>query len=79
MSEISTVSLRALLGGSIQVGIASGYIINASFGMISTWRYSAIIGQIIVTLLATGMTFMPMSPYWLITNGYREMAIDQLR
>lgn len=79
MSEISTASLRGLLGGSIQVGIATGYVINASFGMICTWRYSAIIGQVIVTLLAIGMAFMPMSPYWLIANGYRGIAMDQLK
>ncbi|EDV20426.1 uncharacterized protein TRIADDRAFT_61087 [Trichoplax adhaerens] len=79
MSEISTASMRGLLGGSIQFAISTGYILNASIGMITTWRYSAIAGQAIATILAIGMVFMPESPHWLIANGYRKTAIDTLR
>lgn len=43
------------------------------------WNYLALVGQIIATLLAIGMIFMPETPRWLLAQGYRNSGINSLQ
>ncbi|EDV20425.1 uncharacterized protein TRIADDRAFT_32044 [Trichoplax adhaerens] len=79
LSEIAPASKRGMFGAFLQVGVTAGATIGAAIGMLVSWNFLAVAGQVIATILAFSMMFMPETPRWLISNGYEELASDTLR
>ena len=68
-----------MFGSFFQIGVTAGATIGAAIGMVVSWRYLAVAGQVIATIMAFCMMLMPETPRWLITNGFEQLASDTLR
>ncbi|EDV20427.1 uncharacterized protein TRIADDRAFT_61088 [Trichoplax adhaerens] len=69
IAEISTAQVRGFFGSFFQIGVTIGYVLGAGLAL----------GQIIATLLGICMMFMPETPRWLLSQGYKRSGLDSLQ
>lgn len=75
IAEISTKSLRGLLGSCVQLSITVGILLAYTFGMSLGWSALAFVGTVPAFLATVVMFFFPDTPRWLLMKNRRKDAL----
>lgn len=78
IAEVSTKSLRGLLGACNQLSITVGILTSYAAGMYLKWDSLALIGIVPAILTAIAMFFVPETPRYLIMKQRRIAALQSL-
>ena len=54
--------------------LAIGVLVSWILGYFLTWQNSALLCMIPLIILTFAMVVLPETPYWLIENGYNDLA-----
>lgn len=84
ISEISPDNIRGSLVSlnqlAITIGILASYFVDQYFaGFTNNWRYMFFVGIVPATILGVGMIFLPDTPRWLVSKGYKDKAFKVLK
>ena len=76
IAEISSVKLRGIFGTLTQIMLTSGIVVNYAMGAIDgfPYYYISLVAVGIVALFEVLMIWLPETPRWLLSRGYREDA-----
>ncbi|KAJ8414990.1 hypothetical protein AAFF_G00025130 [Aldrovandia affinis] len=69
VSEISHPAVRGMLGSSPQFTAVCGSLTLYALGLVLSWRWLAIAGEVPVLVMVVLLCFMPISPRYLIALG----------
>lgn len=78
IAEVSTKSLRGLLGACNQLSITIGILAAYGLGMRLEWDSLAIVGCVPAILIAIAMLFVPETPRYLLLKQQRIAALKAL-
>jgi SP family galactose:H+ symporter-like MFS transporter len=82
ISEVSPHKIRGRLVALNQIALTSGiviaYLVDYALSNVQGWRWMLSLAAIPAVVLGVGMTFMPSSPRWLITQNQDKKAEDVL-
>uniref|UniRef100_A0A8C9RDB2 Solute carrier family 2, facilitated glucose transporter member 8 n=1 Tax=Scleropages formosus TaxID=113540 RepID=A0A8C9RDB2_SCLFO len=78
VSEISSPSVRGVLGSCPQVTAVFGSLTLYALGLLLPWRWLAVAGELPALLMLVLLCFMPKSPRYLISKGRQEEALKAL-
>ena len=78
LSEIATKDIRGLIGAVNQLGITFGILVVYALGLTFGYRWLAVIALLPPIGLSGFMIFMPETPRWLISKGFRADAKSAL-
>ncbi|XP_078082283.1 solute carrier family 2, facilitated glucose transporter member 6 [Mustelus asterias] len=78
ISEISVAKLRGRLGVGPQIMLVCGPLLLYALDLVLTWRWLAVVGAFIPSVMIIILCFMPESPRYLISKHRREEAIRSL-
>ena len=69
LGEISTPTMRGIVGFFFSVNLASGLLVTSVLGLWLDWRWISSICTIEPILFLIGLSFIPESPYYLAKKG----------
>ncbi|XP_048469805.1 solute carrier family 2, facilitated glucose transporter member 6 isoform X3 [Rhincodon typus] len=78
IAEISVAKIRGRMGVGPQIMLVLGTLLLYALGLVLSWRWLAIVGAFIPTLMITLMYFMPESPRYLISKHRYSEAMEAL-
>ncbi|EDO42861.1 predicted protein [Nematostella vectensis] len=78
IAEISSPSLRGMLGSVNQLAVTMGLLLAYSMGVVLKWRWLACSGAIFPALLVVLMFFVPETPRWSLSHKRRRDALDAM-
>ena len=82
IAEVAPINIRGALVSLnqlvITMGIVLSYMVDLYFAPTETWRWMLGMAVLPSIILAFGMIFMPPSPRWLISKGYKSKATKVL-
>lgn len=82
IAEVAPINIRGALVSlnqlAITMGIVLSYMVDLYFAPTETWRWMLGMAVLPSIILAFGMIFMPPSPRWLISKGYKPKATKVL-
>ena len=67
--EISTPTMRGIVGFFFSVDLASGLLVTSLLGLCMHWRWLSVVCTIQPIIFLLGLVFIPESPYFLIKKG----------
>ncbi|XP_068630319.1 facilitated trehalose transporter Tret1-like [Battus philenor] len=76
--EVSQPHLRGMLGALASVGVSTGVLIQYVIGSVTSWNILAGVSAIIPIISLIGMTLIPETPNYLLTQDKRERAESSL-
>jgi len=79
VGEVSTPSMRGLLGFLFQLFISLGMVTSSLLALRLEWRLISAILEVSPFLLLVGMIIVPESPLFLLKKGRRNEALESLR
>ncbi|XP_046452123.1 solute carrier family 2, facilitated glucose transporter member 8-like isoform X5 [Daphnia pulex] len=78
IGEISTPTMRGIVGFFFSVNLASGLLVTSVMGLWMHWRWLSVICTIEPIIFLVGMICVPESPYFLIRKGKQSEAFGSL-
>ncbi|XP_072422150.1 solute carrier family 2, facilitated glucose transporter member 6 [Chiloscyllium punctatum] len=78
IAEISVTKLRGRMGVGPQIMLVLGTLLLYALALVLSWRWLAIVGAFIPTLMIIVMCFMPESPRYLISKHHSSEAMEAL-
>lgn len=79
IAEVAPVNIRGALVSlnqlAVTIGIVSSYMVDLAFASCGGWRWMLGLAVIPSLILTIGMYFMPASPRWLLSKGFKEKAV----
>uniref|UniRef100_UPI00398EEB83 solute carrier family 2, facilitated glucose transporter member 6 n=1 Tax=Pristiophorus japonicus TaxID=55135 RepID=UPI00398EEB83 len=78
ISEISVAKRRGRLGAGPQFMLVCGSLLLYALALILSWRWLAVVGAIIPTIMIIILCFMPKSPRYLISKHHKDEAMESL-
>lgn len=78
IAEVSTKSLRGLLGSFVQLSITIGILLAYVLGAYQKWTTFALLGVIPSALTFFAMMFVPETPRWLLMKNQKADALRAL-
>lgn len=83
IAEVAPINIRGALVSlnqlAITLGIVISYMVDLYFAPNGSWRWMLGLALIPSLILALGMLFMPPSPRWLISKGFKSKAVNVLK
>ena len=83
IAEVAPVDIRGALVSlnqlAVTIGIVVSYLVDLAFAPTGAWRWMLGLAVVPSIVLAIGMYFMPPSPRWLLSKGFKNKAIDVLQ
>ncbi|CAH2107043.1 unnamed protein product [Euphydryas editha] len=76
--EVSQPHLRGMLGAMASVGVSTGVLIQYVIGSVTTWNVLAGVSAIIPIISLIGMTLLPETPNYLLTQDKTAKAETSL-
>ncbi|KAJ0179719.1 hypothetical protein K1T71_004310 [Dendrolimus kikuchii] len=76
--EVSQPHLRGMLGALASVGVSTGVLIQYVIGSATSWNVLAGISSVVPMISLLGMTFIPETPNFLLTQDKKEGAQTSL-
>ena len=80
IAEISTAKFRGLFGSFVEIGLATGILLNYSFGSIPgfPYFYNSLVAAGIVAVFEVMMVWLKETPRWLVLKSYSQEAYHTL-
>ena len=78
IGEISRPQNRGLLLASQRTATQFGTLVPFILGLWLSWRWLAIVGNILAVMLVLSCLVLPESPYWYVANGLVDEGRDSL-
>ncbi|KAI9554051.1 hypothetical protein GHT06_019323 [Daphnia sinensis] len=78
IGEISTPTMRGIVGFFFSLNLASGLLVTSLMGLWMDWRWISVVCTIEPIIFLIGLIFIPESPYYLVKKGRHSDACGAL-